>query len=72
MEISVDDALEKIVDTVGQDYVLGSMKLGDICHYVGIKDFIGFFSEDEIASYLSESAIEEEYLKRSPLGKALE
>jgi hypothetical protein len=42
-----------------------------ICSAIEISKFVEHHGEEEILGHISDSALEEEYLRRSPLGRAL-
>jgi hypothetical protein len=71
IDINADEALDLVHEKLGNDELLGRIELGSICDYVGVKDFIGYYSIEEVLSYINDDYIEEEYLKRTSLGKAL-
>lgn len=72
LDINCEDALSELIHANSEDWVLGRISQKAILESISEKEAIEHFGEESLLSHMSTDVIEEEYLKRSPLGRALE
>jgi hypothetical protein len=72
VDVNAEDALELVLKELGPEAVLDSIDTAVLVKYVSVHTFLAIVGESEVLSHMSTAEIEEEFIRRSPLGRALE